>query len=113
MQLACHGSARTISFHSKAVAWLELSDRKERGEPVDANNVHRHADDVLRLSRLLAAATRTPLQGKIADDMRRFLKAAVSDGTLDPEAVGFGPIGRAEVLARVAQAYALDGAGAS
>lgn len=97
----------------KAIAWLELSARKERGEPVDAKNVRKHANDVLRLSQLLAAATRIPLQGKIADDMHRFLEAAASDGTLDPKAVGLGRMSLAEVLARVAQAYGLDGGGAS
>jgi hypothetical protein len=95
----------------KAVAWLELSARKERGEPVDAKNVRKHANDVLRLSQLLAAAIRIPLQGKIADDMRRFLEAAASDQTLDPKAVGLGRISLAEVLARVAQAYGLGGGG--
>ena len=40
--------------------------------------------------------------------MRRFLKAAASDGTLDPKAVGLGQMSLAEVLTRVAQAYGLD-----
>lgn len=97
----------------KAVAWLELSARKDQGEPVDAKNVRKHANDVLRLSQLFAAATRIPLQGKIADDMRKFLEAAASDGALDPKAVGLGRMSLAEALARVARAYGLDGEGAS
>lgn len=91
----------------KAIAWLELSERRQRGEPVDAKNVRKHANDVLRLSQLLAATTRIALQGRIADDMRRFLEAAASDATLDPKAAGLGRTSLVEVLARVAQAYGL------
>ena len=37
----------------KAKAWLDLSDRKEAGEPVDSKNVRKHKNDVFRLSELL------------------------------------------------------------
>lgn len=93
----------------KAVAWLELGARKERGEAVDAKNVRKHVNDILRLSQLLAATTRIVLPAKIAGDMRTFLRAAASDGTLDPNPLGLGRTGLAEVLARVAQAYGLNG----
>jgi hypothetical protein len=91
----------------KAVAWLDLSARKERGEQVDARTIRKHANDVLRLSQLLAASTRIPLSGKIADDLRRFLQTAAADASLDPKALGFGRISLADVLGRVAYAYGL------
>ena len=93
----------------KAIAWLDLSARKERGDPVNAKNIRKHANDVLRLSQLLAASTRIPLTGKIAGDMRRFLYTAAADASLDPKALGLGRISLADVLARVAQAYGLGG----
>ena len=37
----------------KAIAWLELTARKEQGAKVDAKDVHKHLNDVLRLSQLL------------------------------------------------------------
>lgn len=97
----------------KAVAWLELSARKERGEQVDARNIRKHANDVLRLSQLLAPTTRILLDAKIADDMRRFLNAAAADASLDPKALGLGRATLADLLDRVAQAYGLSGEGTS
>ncbi|MBV8036368.1 hypothetical protein [Roseateles sp.] len=61
----------------KAIAWLELTARKEQGAKVDAKDVRKHLNDVLRLSQLLAPATRIPVDKKIGDDMTRFLVAVV------------------------------------
>lgn len=97
----------------KAVAWLELSARKERGEQVDARNIRKHANDVLRLSQLLTPTTRILLDAKIADDMRSFLDAAAADASLDPKALGLGRATLADLLNRVAQAYGLRGEGTS
>jgi hypothetical protein len=36
----------------KAVAWLDLRARKARGDRVDAKDVRKHANDVLRLSQI-------------------------------------------------------------
>lgn len=97
----------------KAIAWLELSARKEQGEQVDAKNIRKHANDVLRLSQLLAPATRILLDAKIADDMRRFLDAAAADASLDPKALGLGRATLADLLSRIAQAYRLSDGSAS
>lgn len=92
----------------KAIAWLDLSARKEQGEHVDAKNIRKHVNDVLRLSQLLAATTRIPLDPKIADDMRKFLEAAAADITLDPKTLGLGRTSVADILGRLAQAYELN-----
>ena len=42
----------------KASAWLDLSERHATGEAVDSKSVRKHADDVLRLSQLLAPDVR-------------------------------------------------------
>jgi hypothetical protein len=91
----------------KAVAWLDLSARRERGEQVDARNIRKHANDVLRLSQLLAPATRIELDEKIAGDMRRFLATAAADTSLDPKALGLGRATLTDLLSRIAQAYGL------
>lgn len=91
----------------KAIAWLDLSARREQGEPVDDKSIRKHANDVLRLSQLLAPTTRIPLEAKIADDMRRFLAAAVADNSIDPKALGLGRAPLAAFLDRIAQAYGL------
>ena len=97
----------------KAIAWLDLSARREQGEQVDAKSIRKHANDVLRLSQLLAPTTRIPLDAKIADDMRRFLNAAVADDSLDPRALGLGRAPLADFLDRIAQAYEIQDGEAS
>lgn len=107
--LAWVGADRLIPL--KAIAWRDLSARREQGEQVDAKSIRKHANDVLRLSQLLASTTRIPLEPKIADDMRRFLEAAAADDSLDPKALGLGRSPLADYLGRIAQAYELnDGA---
>lgn len=101
--LAWVGEDRLIPL--KAVAWLELSARRAQGEQVDAKSIRKHANDVLRLSQLLAPSTRIPLEAKIADDMKRFIAAARKDDSLDPKALGLGHLPVADFLARIAQAY--------
>lgn len=92
----------------KAIAWLDLSARREQGEQIDAKNIRKHANDVLRLSQLLAPTTRIPLEAKIADDMRRFLDAAITDDTIDPKTLGLGRAPLTDFLDRIALAYGLN-----
>jgi len=92
----------------KAIAWLELTARKEQGAKVDAKDVRKHLNDVLRLSRLLAPATRIPVDKKIGDDITRFLLAIVADTSIDPKALQLGNVAVAELVARIAQAYDLE-----
>lgn len=92
----------------KAIAWLDLSARREQGEQVDARNIRKHANDILQLSQLLAPATRIPLETKIADDLRRFLAAVRGDDSLNPKALGLGRAPLADFLNRIARAYELQ-----
>jgi hypothetical protein len=88
----------------KASAWLDLRDRKARGEAIDAKNIRKHANDVIRLSQLLTPDTRVQLPARIRADVNRFLDAVAADGTYEPEAIGVeAPL--EEILRRVAQAY--------
>jgi len=93
----------------KAVAWLELSERKQQGEPVDAKSIRKHVNDVLRLSQLLAPETQILVAPKIANDMLRFLQAAALDSSLDPQSLGLGRTGLAEIFDRLGRAYGLEG----
>jgi hypothetical protein len=88
----------------KAVAWLDLQARQEKGEAVDAKNIRKHANDVLRLAQLLAPDTRITAAEKIAQDLARFLAAIAADPTIDPGALGL-PGTKAETAARIRQAY--------
>jgi hypothetical protein len=92
----------------KAIAWLDLNLRKEQGALVDARDVRKHLNDVLRLTQLLAPAIRIQLDQKIQNDMKRFLAAVAADGTIDPKALNLGNVTVADLVARIAQAYMLD-----
>ncbi len=91
----------------KAIAWLDLNARREQGAQVDAKDVRKHLNDVLRLSQLLAPATRIPLVQKIGDDLQRFLVAVAPDTSIDPKALQLGHVTVAELVDRIAQAYEL------
>lgn len=92
----------------KAIAWLELSQRKEQGANVDGKDIRKHLNDVLRLSQLLAPATRIPLNPKIGNDLRHFLDHLIGDASIDPKVLQLGDVTRAQLAARIAQAYELD-----
>lgn len=59
----------------KAKAWLDLSDRKEAGEPVDSKNVRKHKNDVFRLTELLDFDQELllDLPEAIRNDMKKFI----------------------------------------
>lgn len=71
----------------KASAWLDLVERQAKGEKVDTKNIRKHANDVLRLSQLLAPDVRIPVAGRIAEDLNRFLDGIGADRSIDPKSI--------------------------
>lgn len=90
----------------KATAWLELTARKANGENVDAKDIRKHANDVIRLSQLLAPESRFPIAERIAGDLNRFLDGITADRPLDPRSLKLNNT-VAEIVQRIAQAYDL------
>lgn len=91
----------------KAIAWLDLQARKDQGAAIDARDIRKHLNDVLRLSQLLAPTTRIPLDPRIGSDLARFLAEVAADTSIDPQALQLGKVSVAELVARIAQAYGL------
>lgn len=88
----------------KAHAWLDLSERKAQGDPVDSKNIRKHANDVIRLSQLLSPESRISLPMKVAEDLNRFLERLAAEGTYNPKSLDLdSPL--AEIIRRIAQAY--------
>lgn len=56
----------------KAKAWMDLSNRKAQGEPVDTKNINKHKNDVARLV-LAVSAVPLPLPASIQREMQIFL----------------------------------------
>lgn len=91
----------------KASAWLDLGERQAKGEKVDTKNIRKHANDVLRLSQLLAPDVRIPVAGRIAEDLNRFLDGIEADRSIDPKSVKINN-SIAEIIERIALAYELN-----
>lgn len=94
----------------KAVAWLELTARKDEGEAIDSKDVRKHLNDVLRLSQLLAPDTRVALPEQVAADLSRFLDALRADDSIDPKALKLGDVSRETLAQRIAAAFGIAGA---
>ncbi|MCC8049260.1 MAG: hypothetical protein LIP10_01200 [Clostridiales bacterium] len=71
----------------KAKAWLDLTERKAGGEPVDSKNIKKHKNDVFRLGQLITADSRQKLSEEIAADMKRFLDKMEKE-TIDLKSLG-------------------------
>ncbi len=91
----------------KARAWLDLGERRAKGEHVDAKNIRKHANDVLRLSQLLAPDVRIPVAARIAGDLLRFLDGIAADRSIDPKSVKLNNT-ITEIIERIALAYGLE-----
>jgi hypothetical protein len=65
------GATHLIPF--KAKAWLDLTERKAQGHPVQSGDIRKHKNDVLRLSMLLSVNLVITLPDGLAADMRKFL----------------------------------------
>ncbi len=58
----------------KAKAWLDLAQRKERGEHIDSRDIRKHKNDVIRLSMLLTPTTKINLSHEIKEDLSQFIQ---------------------------------------
>jgi hypothetical protein len=94
----------------KASAWLDLTAQQARGEAVDTRDVRKHANDVMRLSQLLAPDLRVPLAAKIADDLNRFLDGLAADRSFDPSSLKIASTIEV-IIERIALAYGLTRSG--
>jgi hypothetical protein len=90
----------------KAHAWLDLGERKVRGEPIDSKNIRKHANDVMRLSQLLSPGSRIPAPPRITEDLERFLKALTADETYSPTSLGLDTT-LSQIAERISIAYQL------
>ena len=78
----------------KAKAWLDLTERKAKGDHVDSRNIRKHKNDILRLSALLSADFKPALPNTVMNDMLRF----------------FAEVEEPEKYNRVAAAYGMSDA---
>lgn len=63
----------------KMRAFLDLSDRRSRGESVDAKDIKKHRSDVLRRLQVVTAEPLDDVPQAVRDDAARFAAAARED----------------------------------
>ena len=59
----------------KVKAWLDLSERKQKGEQVDGADIRKHKNDVFRLFQIIEPAPLPDVPEQIRQDMDMFLSA--------------------------------------
>jgi Nucleotidyl transferase AbiEii toxin, Type IV TA system len=71
----------------KALAWLDLSERKAAGSDIDSKKVKKHRNDIFRLYQLLTSSTTVELPESIRADMQRFMNAIAGQPPVDTKAM--------------------------
>ena len=56
----------------KMKAWLDLKERKTKGESIDSDNIKKHKNDVFRLSQLILDTTPISLPKDVKTDVKNF-----------------------------------------
>lgn len=90
----------------KAKAWLDLSERKAKGEQVDSKNIRKHRNDVFRLSALLAQNVRVDLSNEIREDVKTFLDSMDRE-QIDVKQLGLSGYNKDDIVSFLNTVYEL------
>lgn len=91
----------------KAKAWLDLSERKAKGEQVDSKNIRKHKNDVFRLSALLVQSARVELPDEILEDVKIFLNSMDAE-PIDLKQLGLNGYSRESIISFLNEVYGLE-----
>jgi hypothetical protein len=91
----------------KARAWLDLSERRSRGEIVDKKSIKKHKNDVFRLYQILSPDFDGDVPDSIKDDLREFFTRMEKE-EVDFKSLGLGKIDRESVMVDIRRIYNLD-----
>lgn len=92
----------------KARAWINLSQRKSRGEDVDEKDIRKHKNDILRLYQLLAPTQRISLPESIKHDMVQFLTHLENDKPDVLKSLSLKSTSYKEILSNLRQIYCIN-----
>lgn len=90
----------------KAKAWLDLNERKLRGEHIDSKNIRKHKNDVFRLAQLISPTSKQELVETIENDMKKFLDR-MDNEEVDLKALGIKGVGKREMLDLLYKCYGI------
>jgi hypothetical protein len=90
----------------KARAYVDLTQRKAAGEPIDSKNIRKHKNDILRLFTLLEGDVRISLAPSLQEDLTAAFSLMEQEQP-DLKALGITRMNFAEVLDGLRQIYNL------
>lgn len=90
----------------KAKAWMDLSERKRRGEPIDRSNIPKHKNDIFRLYQVVDPDFSVGMNPVVQADMVAFLRAMESDD-VDLKSLGVRDLSIAFVLADIRRIFGM------
>lgn len=91
----------------KAKAWLDLTERRQKGEHVDSKDIRKHKNDVFRLSLLLTPDTRVMPTPSIQSDLNAFFSAMEKEA-IDLKALGIRSQNQQAVIQKLRIIYGLS-----
>jgi hypothetical protein len=90
----------------KAIAWLDLSQRKLAGEAIDSTDVNKHKNDIFRLFQLVIPSRNITLPTQIYTDMQRFMQRIEAEPEVNTKQLKIGAKA-ADILAVLKSIYSL------
>ena len=91
----------------KARAWLEMSERKKRGEQIDQRDINKHRNDVFRLFQLLEPFAIRVAPTRVVEDVRTFIERVDRDRP-NLRQLGIRDIDYSDVVDQLAGRYRTD-----
>ena len=88
----------------KARAWLDLTERKAKGEPIDSKDVKKHKNDVFRLYQIVDPEAALDVPDKVKMDMAEFVTRVASEGA-DLKSLGMPRANLEAILADLRRLY--------
>lgn len=91
----------------KGRAWLDLTERKAKGDPIDSKDIKKHKNDVFRLYQIIDPEAQLIIPDKVKADMATFVTRAASEG-VDLKAPGMPKGGLESILAGLRNLYRIE-----
>lgn len=91
----------------KVKAWLDLSERKEKGEHIDSKNIKKHKNDILRLGASLEKGSTFSVAGRVREDVEIFINK-IEKEPIDPRSLDIRNATFDELLDSIKICYGIE-----
>ena len=91
----------------KVKAWLDLSERKEKGEHIDSKNIKKQKNDILRLGASLEKGSTFSVAGRVREDVEIFINK-IEKEPIDPRSLDIRNATFDEILDSIKICYGIE-----